>query len=165
VACPDDGHPLPTPRTILGQGSPPAIETMVGSHAADEAAGEFVSAIMEPGTLIGAYRLVSLLGKGGMGEVYLALHTTLGRKVALKLLRTQYAVDRDAVRRFFTEARSASQINHPNIVAITDFIENESGNCFYVMEYLEGETLAERIGKGALPLQEIPTASIYGWRA
>jgi tRNA A-37 threonylcarbamoyl transferase component Bud32 len=153
------------PETILGHQAPPA-ESALSAEAVtlppaslptqtDAEASEFVSGIMEAGTVLGVYRLVKLLGKGGMGEVYLAVHTKLGRKVALKLLRSKYAADTSAVRRFFREARAASQINHPNIVAINDFIENEAGNCFYVMEYLEGETLADRIKRGGVVLEEI----------
>jgi tRNA A-37 threonylcarbamoyl transferase component Bud32 len=129
---------------------PNTMEIGLGEHARVE----LVSAILEPGSVLGAYRVVKLLGKGGMGEVYLALHTTLGKKVALKLLRSSFASDRDAVRRFFKEARAACRAEHPNIVAITDFIENEAGNCFYVMEYLDGETLGERIERGPLSLVE-----------
>src|SRR5262245_31793677 len=73
------------------------------------------------GTVLGSYRLVDLLGEGGMGQVYLAEHTRLGRKVALKLLRSEYASNPRAVKRFFTEARAVNQISHENIVEITDF--------------------------------------------
>ena len=106
------------------------------------------------GTVIGSYRIEELLGKGGMGEVYCAIHTTLGRKFALKLLRSSFSWERDAIRRFYLEARAASQVQHPNIVSITDFIESEEGEFCYVMEYLEGEALNQRLDRGALSLEE-----------
>ncbi len=107
---------------------------------------------LEPGTVIGSYRLEELIGKGGMGEVYAATHTTLGRRFALKLLRNSTKWQREAVQRFYLEARAASQVQHPNIVSITDFIESEEGEFCYVMEYLEGEPLDRLVKQGAPPL-------------
>jgi len=116
--CPEDGQRLGDPSTISGNRSRQEVPE---------------SGIIEGGTTLGSYQVMELLGKGGMGEVYLALHKLLGRKVALKLLRSKYARNRNAVKRFFKEARAACKINHPNIVAITDFVEDEGGSCFYVM--------------------------------
>jgi serine/threonine protein kinase len=95
------------------------------------------------GVVLGSYRILSLIGEGGMGRVYLAEHVKLGRKVALKLLRPEYAVKRDAVQRFFTEAQSVNTIGHENIVDITDFVELETGETFIIMELLQGEDLAD----------------------
>jgi tRNA A-37 threonylcarbamoyl transferase component Bud32 len=107
-------------------------------------------------TVLGSYRLVKILGEGGMGRVYLAEHTRLGRKVALKTLRSEYASNPSAVRRFFREARAVNQIRHENIVEITDFIEQEGGENYYIMELLEGANLAEVISaEGALPQERI----------
>ena len=94
------------------------------------------------GELLGSYRVLSLLGEGGMGRVYMAEHIKLGRKVALKLLRPEYAVKRDAVRRFFQEARAVNKIGHDNIVDITDLQELDGGT-FIIMELLQGEDLAD----------------------
>jgi len=95
------------------------------------------------GMVLGSYRILSLIGEGGMGRVYHAEHVKLGRKVALKLLRPEYAVKRDAVGRFFQEARAVNQIGHENIVDITDFVELDSGETYIIMELLHGDDLAD----------------------
>src|SRR5512142_2874564 len=79
------------------------------------------SQVRQPGSVLGAYRVIQLLGEGGMGRVYLAEHTRLGRKVALKVLRGEYSGNANAVRRFFAEARAVNKISHDNIIEITDF--------------------------------------------
>jgi serine/threonine-protein kinase len=99
--------------------------------------------ILEPGTVVGSYRLVDLLGQGGMGVVYLAEHTRLGRRVAIKMLRSEYTDNSIALRRFFAEARAVNKICHPHIVEITDFVERPGAENYYVMEYLEGASLSE----------------------
>jgi len=94
------------------------------------------------------YRMLSLLGKGGMGEVWLSEDTQLGRKVAVKLLPAEFTTDAGRVRRFTQEARAASALNHPNIITIHEICEaaTEAGSAHYiVMEYVEGETLRQRI--------------------
>jgi len=94
------------------------------------------------GTVLGSYRIEQILGIGGMGTVYLAVHQRLGRKVALKTLHPEFATNPTAVRRLFDEARAVNQIRHENIVEITDFVE--AGQLkYYIMEYLDGEDLAE----------------------
>jgi serine/threonine-protein kinase len=95
------------------------------------------------GVQLGSYRILSLIGEGGMGRVYQAEHVKLGRKVALKLLRAEYSVKRDAVARFFQEARAVNQIGHENIVDITDFVELDGGETYIIMELLQGEDLAD----------------------
>jgi serine/threonine protein kinase len=97
------------------------------------------------GQTLGVYRLLELIGKGGMGFVYRAEHVRLGREVALKLLRTDYAKRRDAVSRFFQEARTVNRVRHRNIVDVTDFIELEDGTTFIIMELLRGKSLG-RVG-------------------
>jgi serine/threonine protein kinase len=109
---------------------------------------------LEEGARIGSYKLLRTIGKGGMGRVYLAVHESLQRKVALKLLSETYAAaGADAVQRVFREALAASRINHPNIVAITDFIQDGDTAC-YVMEYLEGEPLIARLRRGGMSLDD-----------
>jgi serine/threonine protein kinase len=93
------------------------------------------------GSVMGSYRVIELLGRGGMGFVYRAEHIKLGREVALKLLRSDYARRRDAVARFFQEARTVNRVRHRNIVDVTDFVELDDGTTFIIMEFLRGESL------------------------
>ncbi|HEX3476702.1 MAG TPA: protein kinase [Kofleriaceae bacterium] len=93
------------------------------------------------GSVLGSYRVIELLGKGGMGYVYRAEHVKLGREVALKLLRSDYASRRDAVTRFFQEARTVNRVRHRNIVDVTDFVELDDGPTYIVMELLTGTSL------------------------
>jgi serine/threonine-protein kinase len=97
------------------------------------------------GSIVGTYRLLELLGEGGMGRVYLAEHVKLGRRVAVKMLRPEYASNPIAVSRFFSEARSVNRISHENIVEITDFLEKPGGDNYYIMELLRGEDLSRRV--------------------
>ncbi|MCM3869990.1 MAG: protein kinase [Pyrinomonadaceae bacterium] len=106
------------------------------------------------GKLIAHYKVLSLLGKGGMGEVYLAQDTRLGRKVALKLLPTPLSQDKGRVQRFEREARSASALNHPNVCVIHEIGETDDGRRFIAMEHINGETLRHRLVAGALTLNE-----------
>ena len=97
------------------------------------------------GETIGNFRIVSRLGRGGMGEVYLAEQTSIGTKVAVKMLLPQISADDEHVRRFFNEARAVQRIQHAGIVKIFDVGKHASGQAYLVMEYLEGESLARRI--------------------
>src|ERR671928_1177205 len=87
------------------------------------------------------------LGSGGMGEVFLARDRVLGRNVALKVLRKQYAGDSEFAERFKREARSAASLSHPNIVQVYDRGETEDGSSYIAMEYVPGGTLKERISE------------------
>ncbi len=106
-----------------------------------------------PGTIFKHYRIERLIGKGGMGEVYLAEETTLGRKVAIKVLKQEATTDPRFVERFRNEARVLGQLNHPNIVGLLTFFE-EAGIYYLVMQYAPGITLAELIRRtGPIPEQ------------
>src|ERR1051326_4744570 len=98
-------------------------------------------------TIIAHYRIISKIGAGGMGEVYLAEDTKLGRKVALKLLPAEFTQDADRVRRFMQEAKAASALNHPNIITIYETGEVD-GSYFIATEFIEGETLRQ-IGRAS----------------
>ena len=106
------------------------------------------------GTTLGSYKVHELLGKGGMGYVFRAEHVKLGREVALKLLRQDYARRRDAVARFFQEARTVNRVRHRNIVDVTDFVELPDGTTFIIMEFLRGQSL----GKWARTGIDLPRA-------
>jgi len=100
------------------------------------------------GTVVaGRYKVIKLLGEGGMGAVYLAEHFAIEKKVALKVLHPEYATKGDIVTRFQQEAISASRIKHPNVLEVFDFGQLDSGSFFLAMEFLEGNDLADEIQK------------------
>src|SRR2546426_9245916 len=105
------------------------------------------------GTRLGLYEVVSLLGAGGMGEVYRARDTKLGRAVAVKVLPDALAADADRIARFEREAKALAALNHPHIPALYG-MEESDGRHFLVMELVEGETLAERLQRGPMPIGE-----------
>jgi eukaryotic-like serine/threonine-protein kinase len=106
--------------------------------------------MLPPDTTLGPYKIVSPIGAGGMGEVYRAIDTRLGRHVAVKVLSQHLTNDAEATHRFEQEARSAGQLNHPNILAIYD-IGIEGSRRYIVSELLEGESMRARIRQGAIP--------------
>jgi Tol biopolymer transport system component len=108
---------------------------------------------LSAGTKLGPYEIVAPLGAGGMGEVYRARDTRLGRDVAVKVLPASFAKDAERLRRFEQEARAAGALNHPNILAIYD-IGVQDGAPYLVTELLEGETLRERLRAAALPVRK-----------
>jgi serine/threonine protein kinase len=111
------------------------------------------------GQRLGAYRLLDKLGAGGMGEVYLAEDTRLRRRVAVKLLPPEFTNDAERVRRFEREARAASALNHPNIITIHEIGQTEQFH-FIVTEYVEGQTLRQRLAGGRMKLDEALEAAI-----
>ena len=97
--------------------------------------------------IIGNYRALREIGRGGHGVVYEAEHIALGRRVAIKVLYERLARRADSVRRFLLEARAVSQFRHPNIVEVTDFGQTDDGRVYFVMELLEGDILADALGR------------------
>jgi serine/threonine protein kinase len=123
----------------------------------DGAAAALVSDIAAPlatGTRIGVYTVQGLLGKGGMGEVYRAIDTNLKRQVALKVLPAPVASDSERVARFQREAEVLASLNHSNIAAVYG-LERADGAAALVMELVDGPTLADRVARGALPLDQV----------
>jgi eukaryotic-like serine/threonine-protein kinase len=106
------------------------------------------------GTQLGSHEVLGLLGKGGMGEVYLARDSKLKREVAIKILPEEFSRDPDRVSRFQREAEVLAVLNHPNIAAIYE-LQELNGLRYLVMELVEGETLAERIARGRIPVDEV----------
>jgi eukaryotic-like serine/threonine-protein kinase len=125
----------------------PALE--VAAQAVAEDQGKSLA-----GQMFGPFRIVSLLGVGGMGEVYLADDTRLSRKVALKLLPPQFTVNADSVRRFEQEARAASALNHPNIVTIYEIGESNSAR-FIATEFVDGQTLRDHMASTRMSVAEV----------
>ncbi|HEY5281166.1 MAG TPA: serine/threonine-protein kinase, partial [Polyangia bacterium] len=108
------------------------------------------------GQTLGSFRVISLLGEGGMGRVYLAEHVLIGRRAAIKVLASEIAENEDFVSRFFTEARAVNDIRHPNIVEVTDF-GTFGKQPYIVMELLDGETLEDRLVR--VPVLDLSTAA------
>src|SRR5690349_16115718 len=117
------------------------------------------------GETLGAYRIVKQLGEGAMGVVYLAEHSTLRHKVAIKVLKPDFCKGADgainestlrsAMKRFFNEAQVASNVEHPGIVKVTDYGQAAGGRPYYVMEFLRGESLASRLHQmSRIPLDQ-----------
>jgi eukaryotic-like serine/threonine-protein kinase len=113
---------------------------------------------------IAHYQIVKRIGSGGMGEVYLAEDTRLNRKVALKILPSEFTQDKDRVRRFEREARAVSGLNHPNILTIYDIGQFDSSS-FIASEFIDGETLRQRMSESKLSLKEVLTIGIQAAEA
>jgi serine/threonine protein kinase len=109
---------------------------------------------LAPGTKLGPYEIKSALGAGGIGEVYRARDTRLDRSVAIKILSSQLSSDPVRKQRFEREAKTISSFNHPHICVLHD-VGHQDGIDYLVMECVEGETLAKRIEKGPLPLEQV----------
>jgi serine/threonine protein kinase len=104
-------------------------------------------------TRLGHYEVLSLIGAGGMGEVYLARDSKLDRDVAIKVLPEHLAQDPDRLARFEREAKTLAQLNHPNVAGFHS-VEEHAGARYLVLEYVDGETLADRLNRGVLPVDE-----------
>jgi len=141
------------------------VESLIASHEEsgnfiDQPAFEAAASLLtrektelSPGQMIASYEVISFISRGGMGEVYLAQDKRLGRKVALKLLPASFTTDDDRLRRFEQEARSASALNHPNIITIYE-IRQAAGSHVIATEFVEGETLRCRLNRSPLSLAE-----------
>lgn len=161
--------PAPERAALLAEvrtGDPELHEEALSLIEAHQEAGDFLEApaletdaqvlleAPEPDGEIGPYKIVNRLGKGGMGEVFLAQDRRLGRLVALKTLPFYFVSDDERLRRFQTEARAASALNHPNILTIYEVGES-NGTHFIAAEYIEGDTLRELISAANIKLSEV----------
>ncbi|MGE0549068.1 MAG: protein kinase [Kofleriaceae bacterium] len=107
-----------------------------------------------PGSMVGEYQIEGMLGEGGMGRVYSATHPVIAKRAAVKVLHPELSMHREAVERFIQEARSVNQIGHPNIVDIFAFGTLSDGRCYFVMEWLRGESLRSRLERGPMTLAQ-----------
>ena len=137
--CPEDGTVLTAARTATGQ----MITTPLGIPREED---------LRAGTMIGEYRVEGKLGEGGMATVFSATHPLIGKKVAIKVISRRLCADLHAVERFINEARTVNQIGHPNLVDIFAFGVLPDGRAYLVMEWLQGETLAERLARERMPV-------------
>src|SRR5882672_7597845 len=101
--------------------------------------------MIDVGQTIGNYRITAKLGEGGMGVVFLAEHPVIGKKVAMKAIHPELSRNAEVISRFMTEAKSVNQIGNEHIVDISDFGTTTSGEFYFVMEYLQGEAMADRL--------------------
>jgi serine/threonine protein kinase len=108
---------------------------------------------LAPGTRLGPYQIAAPIGAGGMGEVYRALDTRLGRDVAIKVIPAKLSREPDRIKRFEQEARAAGALSHPNVCAIHDVGSHEDSP-YVVMELLDGESLHQRLASGPVPLRK-----------
>src|SRR2546427_11152787 len=144
-----------------------AVESLLRSHGetsnfvdapAYQAAAEMLTdGEFKSGQTVAHYKIVSLIGEGGMGRVYLAEDAKLHRKVSLKFLSTNFTQDHERLRRFEQEARAISALNHPNTLTIHEINETD-GRCFIATEYVEGQTLRERLNSGFEILEALDIA-------
>ncbi|HWE31239.1 MAG TPA: serine/threonine-protein kinase [Polyangia bacterium] len=137
--CPEDGTVLTAARTATGQ----VITTPIGIPREED---------LRAGTMIGEYRVEGKLGEGGMATVFAATHPLIGKKDAIKVISRRLCSDLHAVERFINEARTVNQIGHPNLVDIFAFGVLPDGRAYLVMEWLQGETLAERLARERMPV-------------
>ena len=145
--CPSCASPLETPTSA-------PTETSLKSGPAATSRPSLDQARFIPGTLLAKrYRIVSLLGRGGMGEVYRARDSRLDREVAIKVLPERFSKDELALSRFRRESKAVAALSHPNIRAIYD-VETENDVLFAIIELLVGETLRDRLRRSALSWQK-----------
>jgi serine/threonine protein kinase len=116
------------------------------------------------GKTLGTFECTALLGKGGMGAAYRAKDQKLGRDVAIQVLPEEFAKDADRVAGFQREAKLLASLNHPNIAAIHG-LEESDGTHFLVLELIEGDTLADRLKHGTIPVEEALKLALYNVRA
>ena len=112
-------------------------------------------AYLEPGTVLGEYRIEAQIGEGGMGVVYSAVHPLIGKRAAVKVLKAELCRSAFNVERFIDEARIVNQIGHPNIVDVFAFGRTSDGRSYFIMEWLKGESLRDRVARDRLDLDEI----------
>ncbi|HEY5284249.1 MAG TPA: protein kinase [Polyangia bacterium] len=133
-----------------------AEDARLGNTAPGPAPALVSGGDLSPGYVVGEYRVEQVIGRGGMGVVYSGLQPVIEKRVAIKVLNSELSSDPALVRRFLDEARAVNRIRHPNIIDIFSFGQLADCRQYFVMEYLEGHTLADRLQSGDLPLDQLP---------
>jgi serine/threonine-protein kinase len=153
----DGGHPLAAASGALGRAetelAPPALAPTAA--APQVGLSQPMPVELAPGTGVGEYRVLRKLGEGGMGAVYAGEQPTIGKRVAIKVLAPHCASEPELVRRFVEEARAANRIQHPHIIDILSFGQLPDGRHYFVMEFLDGQSMAEAIDKQSLQPGEL----------
>jgi tRNA A-37 threonylcarbamoyl transferase component Bud32 len=144
----------PGGRRLAVSGTDATVITGGDDGDDDGAAPAADSSALSPGMMVGEYRIEGALGQGGMGRVYSAVHPVIAKRAAIKVLHPELSVNKETIARFVQEARAVNEIGHPNIVDIFAFGALPDGRNYFVMEWLRGESLRERIKRGPLPLAE-----------
>jgi len=150
VAAPSQKLEAPRPTVTAHPRSPSSRSPSAPPKpVAKPALGELAA-----GMTVGEYEITGKLGEGGMGTVYAARHPFIGKRAAVKVISEALCTDAEAVERFVQEARAVNQIGHPNIVDVFSFGTLADGRCYFVMEWLQGQSLAGRLQQGRLPVRE-----------
>src|SRR4051794_11538369 len=126
----------------------------VSNDPVAELVGRLRDVDLPAGTMVGEYRVEHKLGEGGMASVFAAVHPVIGKRAAVKVISRRLCADLHAVERFVQEARAVHQIAHPNIVDTFAFGTLPDGRAYYLMEWLPGESLGDRLARGPLPLAD-----------
>jgi serine/threonine-protein kinase len=131
-------------------------DSFLGNTAPGPAPALVSGGDLSPGYVVGEYRVERVIGRGGMGVVYSGVQPVIEKRVAIKVLNSELSSDPALVRRFLDEARAVNRIRHPNIIDIFSFGQLADSRQYFVMEYLEGHTLADRLQSGDLPIEQLP---------
>src|SRR6185436_15974272 len=152
--CPDDGTPFAISQAGVGAGGGGASAALAVAAPPPLNDDPPPSTDLVPGTIVGEYKIDKKIGEGGMGAVYSATHPMIGKRAAIKVISAALGANAEAVGRFVQEAQSVNQIGHPNIVDVFAFGELPDGRNYFAMEYLQGQSLADKLHKGSMPLGE-----------
>ncbi len=131
-------------------------DSFLGNTAPGPAPALVSGGDLSPGYVVGEYRVERVIGRGGMGVVYSGVQPVIEKRVAIKVLNSELSSDPGLVRRFLDEARAVNRIRHPNIIDIFSFGQLADSRQYFVMEYLEGHTLADRLQSADLPIEQLP---------
>lgn len=151
--CPDESVRLEVLSLLRNHQSAESFLPSAPEQAPAPVAAPRSARALSINTRLGPYEVMAFIGAGGMGEVYRARDTRLGRNVAIKVLPTEFSDDRERLRRFEQEARAVAALNHPNILALYD-IGSQDSTSYVVSEFLEGSTLRQVLASGALSVRK-----------